>query len=373
MLVLCCSVLLGAQAQQQPSQEFMVKILESPGTSADVKLRVLYEVREIKPQDREPVLINYIREEVARWLRYQDDTTRIPLIVGMLAEDHDPVVIPLLVGAAHFWPGAPEAAADFGEDALAEAIAAVNTNEIKAYAALLILEMMMERRTVRKPLSSSARARITALIGSKLRGRQELTVAMTAIYLAAKSGNPELVARVKQLAQDARELSGDPEQVEQLQQAAIEAFATPEPRAHPEIHLIPANYAGYVTIAFSAANGEPGDFEGNARLYRIPANGLLLVQSPPNYGPGPEWQFFIVDANGDRREVKISIASFGEMLKTRIHPDIEVFNPTKGYVQGERCNIEFDQYFVGTRAQFLDADASLSVASKRLEDTFKCP
>jgi hypothetical protein len=373
-LVLCGGVMLGAQAQEQPSQEFMVRILKSTGTPTDVKLRVLYEARKIKPQDREPVLVNYIRDEVARWLRYHENTPCIPLIVGMLAEDHDPMVIPLLLGAAHFWPAASEAAADFGEDALDDVIAAVNTNEIRAYASLLVLEMMMERHTVRKPLSSSARARIAALIDSMLRGRQELTVALAAINLAVKSGNPELIARVKQLAQDARELSGDPEEVEQLQHAAIESFATPEPRAHPEIHLIPAGYAGYVTIAFMAPTGGPGDFEGNARLYRIPANGLLLLQSPPNHGLGSEQQFFIVDSNGDRREVKISIANFGEMLKNRIHPDVEVFYPTKGVVQGERCDIEYDQYFVGTRAQFLDADASSpEVASKRLEDTFKCP
>ena len=61
-LVLSCGVLL---AQERPSQEVMVRILESTGTPADVKLRVLYEVRKIKPEDREPVLVNYIRDEVA--------------------------------------------------------------------------------------------------------------------------------------------------------------------------------------------------------------------------------------------------------------------------------------------------------------------
>lgn len=358
-----------------------------------MKLRLLYEVRKIRPHDREPVVVNYIREEVARWLRYNtagyqawrdgnqaavpetgnDDTERFPLVVGMLAEDHDPVVIPLLVGTSHIWAGASEAAADFGEDALDEVIAVVNTNEHNAWAALHILEMMVERKTVRKPLSAPARARIAAVIDSKLRGRQELTGALAAIHLAARSGDPNLVARVKQLAQDARELSGDPQQVKALQHAAIEAFAAPEPRAHPEVHLIPAGYAGYVTIAFLAPNGEPGDFEGKARLYRIPANGILLTQSPANHGPGPERQFFIVEPNGDRREVKESIANFGDMLKNRIHPDVEVFYPTKGSMQGERCDIEYDQYFVGTRAQFLDAGASPDVASKRLEETFKCP
>jgi hypothetical protein len=67
----------------------------------------------------------------------------------------------------------------------------------------------------------------------------------------------------------------------------------------------------------------------------------------------------------------MSVANFNEMLENRIHPDVEVFFPTKGVMQSERCNIEYDQYFIGTRAQFLDALPEL--ASKRLEDTFKCP
>ena len=67
------------------------------------------------------------------------------------------------------------------------------------------------------------------------------------------------------------------------------------------------------------------------------------------------------------------MADFDEMLENRIHPDVEIFFPTKGVVQGERCNIEYDQYFVGTRAQFLDAAASLAVASKQLVNAFTCP
>ena len=148
-------------------------------------------------------------------------------------------------------------------------------------------------------------------------------------------------------------------------------LAASQQMAHPEVHLIPDGYAGYVTIAFMAADGAPGDFEGSARLYRIPADGMLITQSPPNHGLGPEREFFIVAPNGDRREVKISMASHDELLKTRARPDVEVFNPTRGHLQGERCNIEHDQYFVGTRAQFLDAE--LGPVLQRLEATFTCP
>jgi hypothetical protein len=68
-----CCALYAQQPGQPPSQEFMVRILESQATPADVKLQVLREVRKIKPQDREPVLVKYIREEAARWQRYYDE------------------------------------------------------------------------------------------------------------------------------------------------------------------------------------------------------------------------------------------------------------------------------------------------------------
>jgi hypothetical protein len=366
ILVLCCSTARDLQAQQRPSHDLMVRILESTGTPADVRMRVLREVRKIEPHDREPVLVNYIREQAARWQRdydagtYQgyDDGDPYAVILGMLADDHDPAVIPLLVGASHISLTAAEAAADFGEDALDEAITVVNTDHNRASSALYVIELMLERKSVRKPLSPPARARVTALIEAQLRGSHEPnSVALAALDIAAKIGvDHTLLARVKQLVEDER--------------AALEV-SNGVPMAHPEIHLIPVGYAGFVTIAFMTNIGQPGDFEGNARLYRIPAHGMLFTQSPPNHGSGPERQFFIVEPNGDRHPVKISISTLDDTPHNRAHPDIEIFALTRGSTQGERCSIEYDQYFVGTRAQYLDADSS--EVSKRLEDTFKCP
>lgn len=63
---------------------------------------------------------------------------------------------------------------------------------------------------------------------------------------------------------------------------AVMAFALLlQGRADPEIHLIPTAYAGQVTIAFRAANGEPIVDENGARLYKIPENGILLTQPDP--------------------------------------------------------------------------------------------
>ena len=57
------------------------------------------------------------------------------------------------------------------------------------------------------------------------------------------------------------------------------SFAGLQGRADPEIHVIPSGYVGEVTIVFRAAKGEPAAREGDARLYRIPENGILLTQA----------------------------------------------------------------------------------------------
>jgi hypothetical protein len=59
----------------------------------------------------------------------------------------------------------------------------------------------------------------------------------------------------------------------------------------------------------------------------------------------------------------------------RTDPEVQVFNPIRGYIQAglRPCDIEYEQYFVGTKAQLLDrSDANQSRVIKYVQDTFKC-
>ena len=78
------------------------------------------------------------------------------------------------------------------------------------------------------------------------------------------------------------------------------AFAGLQGRADPEIHLIPSGYVGEVTIVFRAATGESLVREGDARLYRIPENGILLTQAEPNVGDSPAWELHSMPPSGER-------------------------------------------------------------------------
>jgi hypothetical protein len=150
--------------------------------------------------------------------------------------------------------------------------------------------------------------------------------------------------------------------------------------AEPEIHLIPAGYVGYITIVFQAANGEPLQREGDARLYKISANGILLTQAGPNVGISPVWKFFVVTPQGERTPItRITASTVPDTPENRASSGVEVFYPRRGAQQAGRvpCRIQFDQYFVGSRAQLLartaaDNDADRRRLSDFLERAFAC-
>lgn len=74
------------------------------------------------------------------------------------------------------------------------------------------------------------------------------------------------------------------------------------PVAEPEIHLLPHDFIGQVTIHHGRADGAPAEREGDARLYRIPADGVLATQAAPNYGirPPERMHYFRVGTAGER-------------------------------------------------------------------------
>ena len=139
---------------------------------------------------------------------------------------------------------------------------------------------------------------------------------------------------------------------------AVVAGCVRLPRAEPEIHLIPQGYAGWVRIAFRAANGEVPVYEGDARVYRIPLSGILITQSKPNVGSSPPWRFFFEDPEGRRTPiVHFWTTTVPDTEANQKDPTVGISYMSRGSLQGVHvsCDVEFDQYFVGTKAQLLSA------------------
>jgi hypothetical protein len=73
-------------------------------------------------------------------------------------------------------------------------------------------------------------------------------------------------------------------------------------RAQHEVHLIPADYRGPVIVIFNDSTGAAKEYEGRARLYRIPPSGILRTQFARNDG----WarpDYYYVDAQGRRSRI----------------------------------------------------------------------
>jgi hypothetical protein len=134
--------------------------------------------------------------------------------------------------------------------------------------------------------------------------------------------------------------------------------------AEPEVHLIPAGYMGNIYIFHNVPDGEPLKYEGGARLYEIPKDGILRSQGPLNEG---RWtfrpQYFYVTPDGKREKISgYWDTSIHDSPENRADKTIGVFFPRMGgsligfttkddgtTIPHYNCGIRYDQYYVGTK------------------------
>jgi|GEM_PF-2247722 len=74
----------------------------------------------------------------------------------------------------------------------------------------------------------------------------------------------------------------------------------------PEIYLLPAGFEGPVLIIFNQAEGAAPKYEGEARVYEIPASGVLWTQFSDQSGWVPKGypKFYHVSADGSRTKIE---------------------------------------------------------------------
>ncbi len=68
----------------------------------------------------------------------------------------------------------------------------------------------------------------------------------------------------------------------------------------PEVYLIPEGYIGPVLIVYAQTTGEQARYDGNHRVYEIPANGVLVTQFDAPKGVNPD--LWYVDKQGQRTQ-----------------------------------------------------------------------
>jgi hypothetical protein len=117
-----------------------------------------------------------------------------------------------------------------------------------------------------------------------------------------------------------------------------------------EVHLIPAGYTGNVYIVHNRPDGAPMKREGRARLYEIPADGVLWSQTPTNLGwfNKADLKNYYVTTNGERQP----LTHWARPSDATVPDDVvAVYLPGNGSAgQGPNCEVQFDEYYVGTKA-----------------------
>lgn len=70
-------------------------------------------------------------------------------------------------------------------------------------------------------------------------------------------------------------------------------------KSESSIYCLPNHFVGDALLIFDQPIGAPVEYRGRARLYRIPANGVLQTQFKPDYGLHIPDRFYYVDARGE--------------------------------------------------------------------------
>jgi hypothetical protein len=121
-------------------------------------------------------------------------------VVKALSQMDTPLVVPALVKAIGTGNRPMNAIVDFGELAVARVVDVARADSTDASPALLVLARMLER-PLRYPLSAQSRQAILALAHERTSGRQSGVHLVSAIELAAATGDSELIQRVRSMSQ----------------------------------------------------------------------------------------------------------------------------------------------------------------------------
>lgn len=119
--------------------------------------------------------------------------------------------------------------------------------------------------------------------------------------------------------------------------------------ADGEIIVLPRGFRGHILIIFNQKNGVQSKYKNGKRLYNIPFNGILKVQSSPNAGWKNLPQFYFEKINEE------SAISYRPVLdKVKSSDLLFAYGGIAGSVVKDTVTkerIEFLEYYVGTKSE----------------------
>lgn len=126
----------------------------------------------------------------------------------------------------------------------------------------------------------------------------------------------------------------------------------------PEHFILPANYVGAFYVIFDQANGEPLQYQHDARRYLIPTNGVLLTQAKISEGAvvADKLRFFRQNTPEQLTEITARWLTSIETEQAYQDTTTYIFGGGPGvYSSSElKCDIHFRGFHIGTKSQILD-------------------
>jgi len=126
-------------------------------------------------------------------------------------------------------------------------------------------------------------------------------------------------------------------------------------KCEKEIYLIPPGFRGRVIVFFDQPDGKPMLYEGDARVYRIPDNGILKSRFRKNGGCMSDNRilFFYADSLGNRTPVDYFMNMSGRNIPK--YRDYVMFT----FFSHKGSKPEFVIHLVGSIYEFEDLAGSI--------------
>ncbi|MEO3864283.1 DUF6843 domain-containing protein [Rheinheimera fenheensis] len=143
-----------------------------------------------------------------------------------------------------------------------------------------------------------------------------------------------------------------------------------------EHYILPANYVGAFYVIFAQTRGEPLQYQGDARQYLIPANGVLLTQGNISEGviATAKLRFF-------RQDTPEQLTEITARWLTSIDPE-QAYQDNTTYIFGGGpgvysssalgCDIHFRGFHIGTKSQILDEVNHFDIESFIQKNALSC-
>ncbi|MGP9800024.1 DUF6843 domain-containing protein [Rheinheimera sp. NSM] len=125
-----------------------------------------------------------------------------------------------------------------------------------------------------------------------------------------------------------------------------------------EHYILPANYVGAFYVIFDQTNGEPLQYQHDARQYQIPANGVLLTQAKISEGAiaADKLRFFRQDSPEQLTDITARWLTSIDTEQAYQDNTTYIFGGGPSvYSSSElKCDIYFRGFHIGTKSQILD-------------------